>query len=353
MTVLHFISLCSSTSMYNPANVEFHRETRHSIPTSQCNPLDTSDQPVSCRTIQRRAGRRTRLSSQLPRASVATAATHTHDVDQQPHLPPATAAETTPRPRPRLPRPRRVRVCPLPYYPSLSLSRRDWRTVCAGDEQRPRSAPRPTQTEPAPEKWPDSDASSRVLAGGRCKHRVEGGDISFSSLCLFLASLLDTAVSLFLLLSVTVLHVRSRRLLLLSSQPRLINLTPTTSTPSHHPTPPPPGVRSPRTNAPNPPMFPDVRRAAARRYAVRPVPRDLVPATGASAAQILWVGCSDSWITETAALDVPPRETFVHRNLGSVVSNGDLSSASAIAYCVELLEVSLPSRWAWVGGKDG
>ncbi|KFY26425.1 hypothetical protein V493_04103 [Pseudogymnoascus sp. VKM F-4281 (FW-2241)] len=86
-------------------------------------------------------------------------------------------------------------------------------------------------------------------------------------------------------------------------------------------------------------MFPDVHRAARRRYSILPVPKDLIPSTGESKAQILWVGCSDSWITETAVLDVLPQETFVHRNLGSVMSNGDLSSASAIAYCVDLLEV--------------
>ncbi|KFY51488.1 hypothetical protein V496_08830 [Pseudogymnoascus sp. VKM F-4515 (FW-2607)] len=86
-------------------------------------------------------------------------------------------------------------------------------------------------------------------------------------------------------------------------------------------------------------MFPDVHRAVQRRYSILPVPADLIPSTGESKAQILWVGCSDSWITETAVLDVLPQETFVHRNLGSVMSNGDLSSASAIAYCVDLLEV--------------
>lgn len=94
-------------------------------------------------------------------------------------------------------------------------------------------------------------------------------------------------------------------------------------------------------------MFPDVHRCAARRYSILPVPADLIPSTGESKAQILWVGCSDSWITETAALDVLPQETFVHRNLGSVMSNGDLSSASAIAYCVDLLEVS-----RYLGGGD-
>ena len=101
-------------------------------------------------------------------------------------------------------------------------------------------------------------------------------------------------------------------------------------------------------------MLPDVTQAAARRYTLHPVPKDLIPSTGESKAQILWVGCSDSWITECAALDVLPQETFVHRNLGNLMSNGDLSSASAIAYCVELLEVGLPYYLgeSWEGRSD-
>ena len=78
---------------------------------------------------------------------------------------------------------------------------------------------------------------------------------------------------------------------------------------------------------------------ARKEYTVSPVPRDLIPSSGENKAQILWVGCSDSWITETQTLDVMAEETFVHRNLGNVMSNGDLSSESAIAYSVDLLKV--------------
>jgi len=76
-----------------------------------------------------------------------------------------------------------------------------------------------------------------------------------------------------------------------------------------------------------------------KKYTVEPLARGFIPSIGEPKAQILWVGCSDSWITETDALDVLPEETFVHRNLGSIVSNGDLSSQSAIAYAVDLLKV--------------
>ena len=89
---------------------------------------------------------------------------------------------------------------------------------------------------------------------------------------------------------------------------------------------------------------------AAKSYTSVPVPKDLIPSTHESKAQILWVGCSDSWITETQALDVMAEETFVHRNLGNVMSNGDLSSESAIAYAIDLLKVSWPVTWMLTEG---
>lgn len=87
-------------------------------------------------------------------------------------------------------------------------------------------------------------------------------------------------------------------------------------------------------------MLDDIPQAVRKQYAIHPVPRDLIPSVNEKKAQILWVGCSDSWITETQTLDVMAEETFVHRNLGNVLSNGDLSSESAIAYAVDLLKVS-------------
>ncbi|KAH6662724.1 carbonic anhydrase [Halenospora varia] len=90
-------------------------------------------------------------------------------------------------------------------------------------------------------------------------------------------------------------------------------------------------------------------------YIVLPVPRDLIPSQTSSeepspgcaqesAAEqkrthILWVGCSDSSVTETDCVDVGRDEMFVHRNLGHLLSNGDLSSRSAVEWSVELLKV--------------
>lgn len=75
-------------------------------------------------------------------------------------------------------------------------------------------------------------------------------------------------------------------------------------------------------------------------YIVQPVEPNFIPSNGKALAQILWVGCSSSWITETNVLDIAPEEIFVHRNLGNVLSYADLSSESAIEYALDLLKVS-------------
>lgn len=111
-------------------------------------------------------------------------------------------------------------------------------------------------------------------------------------------------------------------------------------------------------------------------YTTRPVPRDLIPPSSTTPSEaaaevaeetpaatatnindadhekihILWVGCSDSSILETDVLDVPRDEMFVHRNLGHVLSNGDLSTMSALEWCVELLKVGgIPHSHSWPG----
>lgn len=80
--------------------------------------------------------------------------------------------------------------------------------------------------------------------------------------------------------------------------------------------------------------------AISKQYKTEPLPRDLIPEDNGQNVQVLWIGCSDSWTTETDTLDVHRDRIFVHRNLGSVVSNQDLSSASTIEYCVGALQLN-------------
>jgi carbonic anhydrase len=83
----------------------------------------------------------------------------------------------------------------------------------------------------------------------------------------------------------------------------------------------------------------DFHNVIKKQYSAVPVPKTFIPSSGAPKPQILWVGCSDSLILETEALGVLPEEIFVHRNLGNILSNRDLSSESAVEWCVDLLKV--------------
>ncbi|KAE9377448.1 carbonic anhydrase [Stipitochalara longipes BDJ] len=84
----------------------------------------------------------------------------------------------------------------------------------------------------------------------------------------------------------------------------------------------------------------DFNTAVRKRYVTLPVQRDFIPSSGTPTPQILWVGCSDSFIIETETLDVLPEELFVHRNLGNLLHNRDLSSESALDWCLDLLKVN-------------
>jgi len=85
----------------------------------------------------------------------------------------------------------------------------------------------------------------------------------------------------------------------------------------------------------------DFRTAIEKKYKVLPLPETYIESNRIAKPQILWVGCSDSLMSETQTLAVDSEEIFVHRNLGNIVSNGDLSSQSAIEWCLDILKVCL------------
>jgi len=84
----------------------------------------------------------------------------------------------------------------------------------------------------------------------------------------------------------------------------------------------------------------DVDSVVTKRYTVKSIPHNFFQCLEDGKQHVLWIGCSDSWVTETDRLGLSREEIFVHRNLANVVSNGDLSSSSAIEYCVAHLKVS-------------
>ncbi|TVY85896.1 Carbonic anhydrase [Lachnellula willkommii] len=75
-----------------------------------------------------------------------------------------------------------------------------------------------------------------------------------------------------------------------------------------------------------------------KQYDIVPLDPSFIASKEVAKPHILWVGCSDSLTLETFTLDVLQDEIFVHRNLGNILSNGDLSSESAVAWAVELLQ---------------
>ena len=61
--------------------------------------------------------------------------------------------------------------------------------------------------------------------------------------------------------------------------------------------------------------------------------------SGDQSPEILYIGCSDSRVTTGDLMGIEPGDMFVHRNIGNMVSNTDLSAMSVINYAVSCLKV--------------
>ncbi|KAJ5580262.1 carbonic anhydrase [Penicillium hispanicum] len=74
-------------------------------------------------------------------------------------------------------------------------------------------------------------------------------------------------------------------------------------------------------------------------FAAMPVAPDLIPSLHQPVQQVLWIGCADSGFHETTILDLLRDEMMVHRNLGNMIVDGDLSCETAVKYAVSVLQV--------------
>lgn len=55
---------------------------------------------------------------------------------------------------------------------------------------------------------------------------------------------------------------------------------------------------------------------------------------------VLWIGCSDSRVSESVITDSSPGTIFVHRNVANIVAFNDVNIASVIEYAVGTLRVT-------------
>lgn len=70
-----------------------------------------------------------------------------------------------------------------------------------------------------------------------------------------------------------------------------------------------------------------------------PLHADFIPSLQQPTQQILWIGCSDSCFQETKILDLLPNEMMVHRNMGNMIIDGDLSCETTVKHAVSDLNV--------------
>jgi hypothetical protein len=68
-------------------------------------------------------------------------------------------------------------------------------------------------------------------------------------------------------------------------------------------------------------------------------PNAFVDLAKGQAPEILWLGCSDSRLSESTICQCKPGDIFVHRNIANTVHADDINSASVVEYAVAHLKV--------------
>lgn len=74
-------------------------------------------------------------------------------------------------------------------------------------------------------------------------------------------------------------------------------------------------------------------------FMAAPLNADFIPSLRKPTQQILWIGCSDSCFQETTILRLLPDEMLVHRNMGNMLIEGDLSCETTVKHAVSALQV--------------
>jgi hypothetical protein len=68
-------------------------------------------------------------------------------------------------------------------------------------------------------------------------------------------------------------------------------------------------------------------------------PNAFVDLAKGQAPEILWLGCSDSRLSESTICQCQPGDIFVHRNIANTMHANDINSASVVEYAVTHLKV--------------
>lgn len=88
--------------------------------------------------------------------------------------------------------------------------------------------------------------------------------------------------------------------------------------------------------------FPHRTMKPSTNFEATPLHADFIPSLQKPTQQILWIRCSDSCYQETTVLNLLPDEMLVHRNMGNMLIDGDMSSELTVKHAVAALQVNSP-----------